>query len=114
MRGRISPTLPVLLTLAIPIALYAQDNNPTASQSQPQPVQIGDSNTPLYRIQVVARDIPAVNYFHRSGSTKIDFQGTSLMPNARGSAKVEVHAGRTTINWNAEGFTPAMALGLSI
>jgi hypothetical protein len=31
----------------------------------------------IYKVQVVGRDIPAINYFHRSGSTKIGFQGTS-------------------------------------
>jgi hypothetical protein len=44
---------------------------------------------PVYKVQVVGRDIPAINYFHRSGSTKIGFQGTSLLPAAKGSAVVE-------------------------
>lgn len=114
MRGRITLLRMILLTLAASASLYAQDNNPTAQQGQQQgqqPVQIGDTNTPLYRIQVVARDIPAVNYFHRSGSTKIGFRGTSLMPDARGAAKVDAHAGRTSIDLEAEGLTPANGFG---
>jgi len=39
-----------------------------------------------------------VNYHFRSGSTKVDLQGTELMPQARGTAKVESHLGRTEIN----------------
>jgi hypothetical protein len=42
------------------------------------------NNVPLYRIQVVGRDIPAINYWHRSGSTKIGFAGTSLLPQGKG------------------------------
>jgi outer membrane protein OmpA-like peptidoglycan-associated protein len=44
---------------------------------------------PIFRVEVVARTTQAVNYLHRGGSTKIDFQGTPLMAFARGSATVE-------------------------
>jgi hypothetical protein len=46
---------------------------------------------PLYTItiNVVARSTKAINYQHRNGSTTIGFQGTPLMPLARGEAKVE-------------------------
>ena len=68
----------------------AQEPNPTATPSAQQSngtalTQAGTlDNVPLYKIQVVGRDIPAINYFHRSGSTKIGFQGTSLLPGAKG------------------------------
>ena len=39
---------------------------------------------PIYRITVVARSMKAINYNHRSGSTRIGFRGTTLMPQARG------------------------------
>jgi outer membrane protein OmpA-like peptidoglycan-associated protein len=68
-------------------------------------------DVPLYRIQVVGRDIPAINYFHRNGSTKIGFQGTSLLSGAKGSAKVEAHLGRTSIDASFEGLTPANGFG---
>jgi hypothetical protein len=42
----------------------------------------------MYRIQVVGRNIPAINYWHRSGSTKIGFTGTSLLPQGKGQANV--------------------------
>jgi hypothetical protein len=68
-------------------------------------------DVPLYKIQVVARDIPAINYFHRSASTKIGFQGTALLPAAKGTAKVDAHAGRTSINLEVEGLSPANGFG---
>src|SRR5258708_20190030 len=36
---------------------------------------------PLFRVTVVGRTTPAVNYRPRSGATTIDFTGTPLMPN---------------------------------
>jgi outer membrane protein OmpA-like peptidoglycan-associated protein len=46
---------------------------------------------------VVSRSTPAVNYRHHSGSTKIDFKGTSLMPGANGVAKVNTTRGAMKI-----------------
>ena len=42
---------------------------------------------------MVDRTTKAINYQHRSGSTKIDFRGTPLMPAAHGEAKVESKQG---------------------
>src|SRR5882672_7806595 len=54
--------------------------------------------TPIYRVNVVSRTAKAVNYRHRSGSTKVDFQGTALMPRANGEAKVESKQGYLEID----------------
>ncbi|MGH9325647.1 MAG: OmpA family protein [Terriglobia bacterium] len=43
---------------------------------------------PVYRITVVGRTVKAINYRTLSGSTKIAFSGTSLMPKAAGKATV--------------------------
>ncbi len=92
----------VLLAAAAAFA-SAQEMNPTATR-RPRPTlaPTGPSGiqdgVPVYKIQVVARDIPAINYFHRQGSTKIGFEGTSLLPAAKGEAKVDAAPGRTTIN----------------
>ena len=51
------------------------------------------AQTPVYRINVVSRSVQAVNYRHRNGSTKIDFRGTSLMPDGSGFAKVDSKGG---------------------
>ncbi len=52
----------------------------------------------LYRVTVTARTVKAISYQHRSGKTKIDFSGTSLMPNAHGSARVEGKKGFIAID----------------
>jgi outer membrane protein OmpA-like peptidoglycan-associated protein len=46
---------------------------------------------------LVDRTVKAVKYAHRSGSTKIDFEGTDLMADARGEAKVDSHRGAMEI-----------------
>jgi hypothetical protein len=50
-------------------------------------------STPTFRVNVVSRNVQAVNYQHRSGATKLDFAGTDLMPAANGQAKVESKKG---------------------
>ena len=44
---------------------------------------------PIYRVTVTERTTKAISYRNRSGATKIDFAGTTLMPSAHGEAKVE-------------------------
>ncbi len=96
---------------------FAQEANPTSNQSPP-PGQSNMTtagsvdNVPLYKIQVVGRDIPAINYFHRSGSTKIGFRGTDLLPMAKGFAKVDSKDGRTSIDADFDGLIPANSYGL--
>jgi outer membrane protein OmpA-like peptidoglycan-associated protein len=65
----------------------------------------------VYKVQVVGREIPAINYFHRKGATKIGFVGTALLPQAKGSAKVDGLGGRTSINAEFEGLSPANGFG---
>ncbi len=69
-------------------------------------------NVPVYKITVVARDIPAINYFHRSGSTRIGFQGTSLLPQGRGTASVDSERGRMVIHAKFAGLVPANSFGV--
>ena len=68
--------------------LIAQVPNPTRQQSSVPPVNTGEP-MPIFRVTVVSRTTKAVNYHHRTGSTRIDFRGTELMPSAKGEAKVE-------------------------
>jgi outer membrane protein OmpA-like peptidoglycan-associated protein len=93
---------------------FAQEMNPTAQQpqQQPQEQQPDMSGTvPVYKVQVVGRDIPAINYFHRSGSTRIGFQGTSLLQQGKGEAKIEAKNGRGSIDAKFEGMVPANSFG---
>jgi outer membrane protein OmpA-like peptidoglycan-associated protein len=58
------------------------------------------SNMPTFRVTVISRSVQAVNYQHRSGSSKLDFAGTDLMPSANGVA--EVNSKRGSISIEAE------------
>jgi outer membrane protein OmpA-like peptidoglycan-associated protein len=82
-----------------------------------QPVQQGhvqidrSGSVPIFRVTVVERTTKAVNYRHRSGSTPVDFRGTSLMPNAKGEAIVNSKQGRIEINARMEHLSPATQYG---
>jgi outer membrane protein OmpA-like peptidoglycan-associated protein len=66
---------------------------------------------PIFKVTVVERTTAAINYRHRSGSTPIDFQGTALMPAARGEASVNSRQGRIEIDARMEHLTPATQFG---
>jgi outer membrane protein OmpA-like peptidoglycan-associated protein len=82
-----------------------------------QPVQQGhvqmdrSGSVPIFRVTVVERTTKAINYRHRSGSTPIDFRGTSLMPDAKGEAIVNSKQGRIEINARMEHLSPATQYG---
>src|SRR6266404_3743607 len=92
MTSRINAKIGTLMVLS-GLLLSAQETNPTQRPPertiQPEP----GMPTPIFRIEVVARTSQAVNYLHRGGSTRIDFQGTPLLPAGKGSAKVESERG---------------------
>jgi outer membrane protein OmpA-like peptidoglycan-associated protein len=66
---------------------------------------------PIYRVTVVSRTLPAVNYEHRGGPTMIDFQGTVLLPKAKGSAIVESKRGRVVIDAKFDHLEPPTRFG---
>ena len=109
----------VLATLALvvlcgAVALPAQEPNPTTQTAPPQePVQMEkqDNGIYLYRVKVVQRDLDAVNYFHRGGTTTIGFKGTGLLPNAKGEARVVSERGGIHISARFQGLTPANGFG---
>ena len=57
---------------------------------------------PVFRVVVVGRSTPAINYRPRSGETKINFVGTPLSPQARGDATVKGEKGYIEIDANFE------------
>src|SRR6202041_1263140 len=75
--------------------LSAQEANPTQRPPQAQGEIRPDPNSPqpIFRVEVVEHSIAGVNYLHRGGSTKIDFNGTPIMTMGKGSAKVESERG---------------------
>src|SRR3984893_9736522 len=55
------------------------------------------NQTSMYQLDLVVRTVKSVKYAHRSGSTKIDFEGTNLMASAKGEARVDSHRGTMEI-----------------
>src|ERR1700687_3057223 len=69
------------------------------------------NQTPTYGVNVVSRTTHAVKYAHRSGATKIDFQGTNLMPGASGEAKVASKRGTMEIEVEFQGLDKPTSFG---
>lgn len=67
--------------------------------------------TPTYRVDVIERTTKAVNYRHKGGATRVNFQGTDLMPRATGEARVEGKSGRLEIESQFSGVQPARSIG---
>jgi outer membrane protein OmpA-like peptidoglycan-associated protein len=65
-------------------------------QSSPDAARRADQKS-MYQLVLVDRTVKAVKYAHRSGSTKIDFEGTNLMASAKGEARVDSHRGAMEI-----------------
>src|ERR1700722_2000739 len=92
-----------------------EEANPTQRPQQP-PAQgeirpDPNSATPIFRIEVVEHTIAAVNYLHRGGSTRIDFNGTPIMGMGKGSAKVESERGVIKIGAEFKNMAPPSTFG---
>ena len=79
------------LSFGLSLTALAQTNSQTTMPVEPV------ARTHTFRVNVISRNVQAVNYRHRSGSTKVDFAGTDLMPSAKGEAKVESKRGSIEI-----------------
>jgi outer membrane protein OmpA-like peptidoglycan-associated protein len=90
-------------------AQATQAPNPTAHLASNDSAASG--SVPVYRITVVGRTTKAINYNHRSGATNIGFRGTSLLPEARGEARVESKQGVIKIDAEMEKLVPATTFG---
>ncbi len=110
----ITGTLGLLASVA-PASARAQEPNPTsqsASVSDDGTYPITEQNgIYIYQVKVVERSLDCVNYMHRSGSTHLGFEGTALLPGAKGEAKVTSENGKTAIDAHFEGLTPANGFG---
>jgi outer membrane protein OmpA-like peptidoglycan-associated protein len=93
--------------------LSAQEANPTQRPPQSQGEIRPDPNSPqpIFRIEVVEHTIAAVNYLHRGGSTKIDFNGTPIMTMGKGTAKVESERGVIKIGAEFKNMAPPSSFG---
>jgi outer membrane protein OmpA-like peptidoglycan-associated protein len=84
-------TLLFAAALALSLPAVAQTDSQTTLKVEPM------SATPTFRVTVISRSVKAVNYQHRSGSSKLDFAGTDLMPSANGVATVNSKRGSIAI-----------------
>ena len=87
--------------------LVALSSLSALAQTEPQKT----GTVPIYRIIVVARTTQAINYRHRSGNTRINFQGTTLLPEARGNAQVASKQGAIRIESEFQGLQSASKFG---
>ena len=94
--------------------LLAQEPNPTTvapGATHGEVIAEGQNGVYIYHVKVVQRNLDAVNYLNRSGSTHVGFTGTNLMPGAHGEAKVDSVTGKTKISAKFEGLSPANGFG---
>jgi outer membrane protein OmpA-like peptidoglycan-associated protein len=101
-----------MFAAAFPVAANSQEPNPMAQAAPEQANPITEQNgIYIYRVKVVQHNLDCVNYLHRSGSTTIGFEGTPLLPNAKGEAKVTSERGGITVEAKFDGLTPANGFG---
>jgi outer membrane protein OmpA-like peptidoglycan-associated protein len=93
-------------------ALCALLSHNSFAQVAPSPPQqpTNEASVPIYRITVVGRTTPAINY-RRSGDTKVDLNGTALLPDARGVAEISPKNGHTEIDARFSGMQRATRFG---
>jgi outer membrane protein OmpA-like peptidoglycan-associated protein len=74
-------------------------------------VQATPVSVPLYKVTVVQNSAQAINYRYLKSSTMIDFKGTVLLADAKGSAKIKSKAGATEIDAQFENLPSATRFG---
>jgi outer membrane protein OmpA-like peptidoglycan-associated protein len=92
----------ICLAMAFCVATSAWAREPHAPSAQ---------NQSSFELTMVARTITVVSYQHRSGSTQIGFQGSPIMPNGKGSGKVESKQGRIQVNADFQKLSPPQLFG---
>jgi outer membrane protein OmpA-like peptidoglycan-associated protein len=95
---------------ALFLAVLAVMGASTLAQAQTTVTDI-HIQTPTPGTNIVSRTTRAVIYAHRSGSTKIDFAGTGLMPGASGDAKIESKRGAMEIEAEFQGLDKPTSFG---
>ena len=102
-------------TAAVLLASAALAPGIVFSQTVPNPTQrqisVPEDQVPLFRITVVGRTTPAINYRPRRGDTKVDFKGTALMPQGVGEAKISGEQGYMNVEAKFDKFAAASSFG---
>ena len=88
---------------------------PAFSQTAPNPLQqqvtTDAEGRAVFRVTVVGRSVPAVNYRPRRGDTELDMIGTALMPRARGEIEVSGEQGYMEISGEFDRLDPPTQFG---
>jgi outer membrane protein OmpA-like peptidoglycan-associated protein len=106
MHNRGIAILAIVGALLASTAIAQTSPNPTQTSITAQPDRV-----PLFRVTVVGRTTPAINYRPRRGDTKIDFAGTPLMPQAKGKATIRGQKGYIKIDASFDDLGPATRFG---
>ena len=92
------------------VGLFALGATPVHAQSSSGMVPV--SGAASWNAPPVSRTAKAINYRKTSGSMKIAFRGTELLPQATGEAEVRNKNGRIEIEAKFDGFEEATKFGL--
>ena len=97
----------LLMAGLIPGSAYSQaPPNPTQ-----QNVATSQNDTPVFRLTIVGRSVPAVNFRPRSGDTELDFEGTPLMPGGTGTARIKGQKGYIEVDARFDKLQPPGRFG---
>jgi outer membrane protein OmpA-like peptidoglycan-associated protein len=101
----------IIRSTVVTATLYALLSQHALPQVAPASAQQPASEVPIpiYRI-AVGRTTAAINY-RRSGDTKVDLNGTALLPDARGVAEISPKSGHTEIDARFSGMQRATHFG---
>jgi hypothetical protein len=89
--------------------LGAQNLPDQVDQTQGMPTErdkLPDGTVAVFKVEVIGRTVKAVNYRNRE-STRIGFEGTSLLAGAQGEAAVQNKQGSTRVHASFKHLTPA-------
>lgn len=92
------------LTSASALAQVAPNPTQHSAASPQEPIAV-------FRVTVVGRTTPAINYRPRHDDTPLDFEGTSLLPKAEGRANISGEKGYIRIDAKFDKIEPATRFG---
>jgi len=102
----------ILAAVLVSAGLFAEA---AFSQTAPNPLQqsvaTDAQGRPIFRVTVVGRAVPAVNYRPRRGDTELDMIGSTLMPRARGEIEVSGKKGYMEITGEFDRIDPPARFG---
>jgi len=66
---------------------------------------------PIFRVNIIERTTPALNYGHLTEPTMIDFRGTALLSDSRGNATIEAQRGAVLVDAHFDRVPPPTRFG---